>query len=89
MIIDFSREVCVSHCIVTFITHKTHGNFGGDTKKAHYRKAKKILEMLKLYALFIYYEWKALKSSADCGSLGGSNRRLNILHSIHRVSNVK
>lgn len=89
MIIDFNRELCVSHCIVTFITHKTNGNFGADNNKACYRKANKILEMLRLYALFIHYEQKALKSSADCGSLGGSNRWLNILHSIHRVSSVK
>lgn len=89
MIINFSREVRVSHCIVTFITHKTHGNFGADNNKAHYRKANKILEMLRLCALFIHYEWKALKSSTDFGSLGGSKRWLNILHSTHRVSSVK
>lgn len=69
MIINFSREVCVSHCIVTFITHKTHGNFAADNKKAHYRKANKISEMLRLYALFIPYEWKALKSSASVEAL--------------------
>lgn len=86
---DFGRGVCISHCIVTFITHITNGNFGTDNSKTCYRKTNMILEMLTLYALFIHYEQKALKSSADCGSLGGSKRWLNILHSIHRVSNVK
>lgn len=78
------------HTALLLSSHiKPHGNIGADTKKPHFRRPNKISEMLRLYALFIRYEWKALKSSADCGSLGGSNRWLNILHSSHRVSSVK
>lgn len=47
------------HTALLLLSHvKPHGNFGADNKKSCCRRANKISEMLKLYALFIHYKWK-------------------------------
>lgn len=47
------------HTALLLLLHiKPYRNFGADNKKPHYRRANKISEMLKLYALFMQYKWK-------------------------------